>query len=268
MLKGIYDDMPENDYHALKDYLSASMISKLCNQTPAEFYYWLHAGDPPTKEMVFGSAFHSYVLAPETSKDKIVIRKSVPVAIRDEFAATGIAAITVDDFDTIRHMTDSLNASEYASSIINHGDAVFEESCFMFDEPLDTALKGRTDIRIPSLKIISDLKSSRSGAYYSFQKTAVNYGYDIQATMYLHLVRAVTGEYYKDFIFIVVEKTPPFMVSLFRPDQLMLDEARVKIKKTVEAYHGHMKSGVWPGYPDEIQDLHLPAWAQKLTDNL
>jgi hypothetical protein len=64
--------------------------------TSPAHYYLQAVGQqaPPTKEMVFGSAFHTLMLQPEQFDSDVEVKASVAVKARNEAAEAGVALIT------------------------------------------------------------------------------------------------------------------------------------------------------------------------------
>ncbi len=63
------------------------------------------------------------------------------------------------------------------------------------------------------------------------------------------------------FVFIAVEKTPPYAVALYELDAEAVDLGRALARRDLARYANARDFGVWPGYPDAVQSLSLPKWA-------
>lgn len=255
---GIYSDISNWQYHNDPKYhgLSKGGIDRL-ESTPAHFKAQLVSKNPPTAEMVFGSAFHTYTLQPENISKEIRVQKTVKKSDRDELALNaGKLLITPDQENDILCMQESLKASRTASGLINHADSVKEQSIFWDEATYGFRCKCRPDIMIPSLGILADVKTTRDANPNKFLKDALwNYNYFMQAAWYLTGINAVQETYFQTFLYICVEKSPPYAVAVYRATQIRLDDARAKIRPLLALYAECLKNDNFPGYPDEIMDL-------------
>ena len=258
MKPGIYGDISNWQYHNDPEChgLSKGGLDRL-ESSPAHFKAQVVSKNPPSPEMVFGSAFHTYVLQPENVSKEIKVQKTVKKADRDELALSqGVSLLTPDQEDAILCMLESVNASQTASGLINHPDSVKERSVFWDEATHGFQCKCRPDIMIPSLGILADLKTTRDANPDKFLRDALyNYNYFVQAAWYLTGINAVQEKYYQTFLYICVEKSPPYAVAVYRATQIRIDDARNKIRPLLALYADCLKNDNFPGYPDEIMDL-------------
>lgn len=63
----------------------------------------------------------------------------------------------------------------------------------------------------------------------------------------------------EEFVFIVVEKTAPYMATVFWTDPAVIDAGRIEYMADLKRYSNCVESGSWPGLPDQ-QVLTLPEW--------
>ena len=64
----------------------------------------------------------------------------------------------------------------------------------------------------------------------------------------------------KEFIFIAIEKTPPFSVGVYRADQEMINYAMKKLDEIVPEINQALASQNFPDYTPEITSIGLPPW--------
>jgi len=69
-----------------------------------------------------------------------------------------------------------------------------------------------------------------------------------------------------DFVFVLVEKTPPFGLAVFRLAPEAVELARSEVERGVAIYQKCERSGVWLCYSETVQTVDLPAWAYKATE--
>lgn len=239
------------------------------HDSPAKFKFFCENPPPQTPEMLIGAAWHKMVLEPETFLTEYVpmpagIGKNTIQgrAIADAAREAGKNSLASADYDLICGMTQSILANRTARYFIDEGAK--EQSIFWTDEETGEAVKCRPDIFIANddMHIICDLKSCASAETDDFTRACINYGYAMQAAMYIEGVQTVApGEY--SFLFFAVEKKPPFSVNILQMDQAMIDYGRIQYHELLETVHKCKETGNWYGMNGEnntINKILLPAW--------
>tara|TARA_R110002020_G_scaffold412992_1_gene622547 strand:+ start:17 stop:829 length:813 start_codon:yes stop_codon:yes gene_type:complete len=115
--------------------------------------------------------------------------------------------------------------------------------------------KVRPDLYIPDGTII-DLKSTQDASEAGFRKSVRSFGYNFQACYYLEAMRAL-GLPAKQFIFVCVDKSPPYLTASYTLTSSEIDRQKPRMQKACEIWATCMESGVWPGYPEEVVTLDL-----------
>ena len=138
-----------------------------------------------------------------------------------------------------------------------------EQSFFWTDSETGVECKCRPDF-LRSDGLVIDVKTTADASVEAFVKSAYNYRYYVQAWWYLHGLRQC-GIDAKDFIFIAVEKEPPYAVCVYAADDLMLQLGERESMKNLKTYAECLKSDIWYGYEKEpqIHSLSLPDWVIK-----
>ena len=72
---------------------------------------------------------------------------------------------------------------------------------------------------------------------------------------------AVTQQEHTTFIFIALEKDPPYAVAVYEATKDMLETAQRQIGPLLDMYAECLRTDCWPGYKDEVQQIQLPRWA-------
>jgi hypothetical protein len=131
--------------------------------------------------------------------------------------------------------------------------------------------KGRLDGYAPSLNAIVDIKSTGNAEPDALIRTAINYGGlpHWQCSWYLQGVQAVLNPECKTFIWIVVETSEPYGISVvqaapapeWQNDMAFL--GKLQIDQTLERYLESERLNRWPGYPDQVVHGTLPDWYVK-----
>ncbi|NLF40551.1 hypothetical protein GX586_13990 [bacterium] len=86
------------------------------------------------------------------------------------------------------------------------------------------------------------------------------YGYHRQAWWYSHGVALVTSTLIDLFVFVVVEKTPPYDAAVYMASEAALEIAEQECKQALEIYRKCMNTNTWPGLPSGVVEINLPGW--------
>ena len=271
---GIYDNLNIDDYHA-DPALSRSDLMQL-KRNPMKYRVQKQLIKKDSDAFSIGKAGHAAILEPDKYWEQVAVAPSSVLgksgsrntsAYKDwaaDSARIGKTIITQDQSAMIRGMTESIYsnpAHSTAASIFSNKQGIAEQSIFFEDASYGFTAKIRPDVRLPRALVLVDLKTCQNAALGAFSKDSANYGYDIQAAWYLTGASRATGDDYQDFIFVCVEKEPPYCVAVYRADSEMINAGRQKIRPLIELYNQCLESDQWPGYPDQVVDLKLPGWA-------
>lgn len=259
-----------------KEYRSHPAISRSelwrIRESPEKFKYYREHPSEPTPALVFGQLFHKMALQPESVWDEFAIIPDVDrrtKAGKEEYAAFLAEAaektvVTVDMAQQAADMCAALHNDEFCRKLLSGAK---ETPYFWVDEMTGEECKCRTDctVEIGDIPLVVDLKSTGDASTEGFMRSAVKYGYHFQAAMYLEGVRAETKREH-GFVFIAVEKEPPYAVNIFQCDKPFLTYGYDVFRELIGTYHYCRESGDWYGYTGRsrmINNLSLPAWLAK-----
>jgi hypothetical protein len=261
---------PNAVYHASEP-VSKSDLARIA-RSPAWFKYCQDNPPKQTDSMLFGSAFHKFVLEPDDFDKEFVVAPIIDKrtkAGKEQYAEfieanPGKSIIGADDFEIIKGMRESIVANKYAKALIQ---GVTERSFYWTDAITGEKCKCRPDVirKIGMRNVVVDLKSCESAATDDFQRDAINCSYDLQAYMYTEGLRNITGEEH-DFIFVAVEKKPPYLLNILQADEFILKRGEALFREYLGIYHECKQTGNWYGYngfSGAINTLTLPAWLLK-----
>jgi exodeoxyribonuclease VIII len=162
-----------------------------------------------------------------------------------------------EQWDAVHKAAKAIKEHPAASKLINAGRA--EQSIYWNDPLTGELCRCRPDWWRDD-NIVVDLKTTENASKDGFAKSIANFRYDVQAAFYLDGIEAATGKRPRGFVFVAIEKKPPFAVGVYVLDAETLDAARAVYQKDLQAYAACQQSGEWPGYGDKIQTINLPAW--------
>ncbi|MCP3675754.1 MAG: hypothetical protein GY829_14975, partial [Gammaproteobacteria bacterium] len=169
---------------------------------------------------------------------------------------TGKSILTPDDIEQIKGMAEAVGKNEYAMTLLNGGLA--EQSIYWTDEETGLNCRVRPDYLNHHC---TDLKSVQSVRPQFFAKKAYDLGYHISQAMYQDGIYQVTGDF-KQFKFLCVEKTPPFLNAVHAFNDESAEEGHKQYRTNLNRLAECLDTGVWPGV-DNDEEMSLPAYAFK-----
>jgi len=246
------------DYHADKTRISKHGLD-LIHRAPALYDH--ERLSPPreqTPAMRIGELVHLAVLEPDVYRSTVAI---LPEGLdrrtkagKEEYAAL---AAQHANLVTPAEARDLIGMSDAARMVADHllRDATVEETVHW--ERAGAPCKSRIDGR--KGRFVFDLKTAADAT--TFARDAFRYRYHVQAAFYLDALRAC-GEEAMEFAFIVVEKTAPYLSTVFWVDPDAIDAGRLAYLNDIKTYLQCLETDYWPGLPDE-QTLTLPPWMKE-----
>lgn len=251
-------------------YHSSSGISRsklmLLNKSPYHFWYETISGLAQKKEatpsMNIGSAFHALLLEPDKFYTEFSIAPKIDRRTKqgkmdwEEFEklSFGKIILTDDQFTKISKMVELVSKHEIVSTLLD--DAVFEQSIYWTDKETGLQFKTRPDIW--SSQMIVDIKTTNNANIYSFTRSALEYGYYLQAGMAFEACKAI-GKPFEMFVILACEKDEPYVPAVY----VMKEEA---LNFGIEQFNTYKKrlikcieSDTWEGYL--VQELGVPKFA-------
>jgi exodeoxyribonuclease VIII len=125
--------------------------------------------------------------------------------------------------------------------------------------------KARIDALPEGGNVIVDIKSCQSADPDLMAKSVASYRYDVQAAYYLDLCQLL-GLDKTEFLFVCVEKQPPYAVAVYALDQQAIEWGRKQYQRDLAAVKHCMAEDHWPSFTTDITTLGLPAWAAKQAE--
>lgn len=283
--EGIFTGLPAELYHnQLKaPGISRSLIVELLEMTSAHAHSvieGLHI-KVETAAMSSGTVFDKMLLEPDSFGDGkshwtvpagMTLNTKDGVAWKKEHPKTGEPgglpyiwaesdAADKASLKDMKGMIESLMAHNKIRHIIE--SSVKQESAFCKDPATGLMRKVRPDARCfdnSERLLLADLKSTfRGGATVStWQQHCARMAYHIQDSFYSDVYTDLMTAPF--FVFMVVERKPPYACRIFQLDPAGKKFAREKYKRAMEQFRKCEDTGIWPGYDDEIVTVSLPSW--------
>lgn len=238
-------------------------------KSPAHFKCYRQEERRPTAAMQLGSMIHSAILEPKDFDAIYCIEPKIDKRTKEGKAAH--AAWLVDNVGKIgvdqETMTQVLELADVARThplvVPFIADSTNEVCAYWKDYETGAICRMRADgiTELPNYgNVIFDIKTTEDASYKSFASSIANYGYYLQAAYYLAGLSQIMKEEVKAFVFIVIEKNPPYGIQLYTASQTMLDAGKSLMRSLLNRYVHCLATDEWPGYPTCIQEIDLPAW--------
>ncbi len=262
---GFHPGLPFEQYRDLERLNPSG--AKLLLKSPAHFHHARLHPPPETAALRIGKAAHSLALegrdayaAAFAAEPKADGRTREGKAIKAAFAeeAEGKTILTATEGELVEAMAAGILAHPLAPALIEGGEA--ELSLIWTDPETGAECKGRTDLARLTDGCLVDLKTALSAAPEDFARSVLNYGYHVQGAAYLSGAAALGAEI-RDYLFVVVEKAPPYLAAVYRLPDSFLELGRRQWATACRLYAECRERNAWPGYAPGITELELPRWA-------
>lgn len=281
-------DEPASTYY--KRSLDVANHTGLCQigRSPAHFRHWVENphSDEDSAALAFGRAFHCATLEPDVFAATYVVlppgapppptarqraARSPSIESRraidwwDVFGANnrGKTIISSADYDRVQGMGESIrNHSRAVAGLLVGGQR--EATLRWTDEETGVACKARLDSLEPG-EFALDLKKSRDASPEAFARSIMTYQYDQQAAHYCAGTRAI-GRPVKHFIFLACEDTPPYVCQPYFLDPMAEERGMNLRRRRMRVQAECLRTGVWPGYSQRIEQISLPSYAYYGTE--
>lgn len=254
--------------------ISHSQLLRIA-ESPEKFRYYQDNPKLPTASKLSGQYLHAITLQPETVNDNFAIIPDVDKRTKEgkeimkQFAieAAGKGVVTVEMADKAEAMKAALMQNEYVAKLLN-GER--EKPYFWTDKMTGEQCKCRVDClsEVGENLVVVDIKTTTNAETEAFTRSALKYGYDVQAAMYLEGVEANTGRK-PIFVLIAIEKEPPYCINILQVDKIFLQYGYDRFRELIGIYADCKKRNDWWGYLgrySQINNLALPAYLAKAIE--
>jgi exodeoxyribonuclease VIII len=216
--------------------------------------------------------FHCFILEPDMFNDTYAVApdgidRRTKEGKADweawQIANEGKLSVSKPTLAELQAMRDSIMNHKVASRALMGGMA---ESCMFWTHTIGTApieCKSRPDY-ITSNGFIVDIKTTTDARPDEFSRSCYNFRYHVQAAFYCDGYEALFGRKPEGFLFIAIEKEPPYALELYIANEAMVEQGRREYMNDLLVYDECIKQDVWPAYSEEIKSICLPRWAQEL----
>lgn len=249
--------------------LSVSGAKRILPPSCPAIFRWEQLNGRPSKPAFdFGHAAHLTVLGAGAPLVVVAADNWLTKAAKEQRAeahAAGHTPILTREHEQVLAMATVLREHPIASVLFDpeHGRA--EQSMFAVDQWHGVMRRSRLDwlpdTRPDGRLILPDYKTAVSAEPRAFAKSAANFGYPMQDAWYSDLARDLELAEDVAFVFVVQEKTPPFVVTVVELDAEARRIGRERNQRALEIYAECATTDTWPGYSDDVELVSLPQWA-------
>lgn len=220
-----------------------------------------------TPAMRLGTLTHRAILEPDSMQAAFAVRpEGLSFTTKEGKAwrdAQKAPIITQEEADSIKGMVASVWAHPAAKRLL---DGAKTEQCLFAEDANGMIRKGRLDA-LPGGSAIVDIKTTGSADAQEFERSIGKFRYHVQAAYYLDLCKLI-GIEKRQFVFVAVEKQPPYGVAVYSLGQDAISLGRMEYQRDLAAVRHCTETGEWPAFGDEILIVGLPAWMQKAAEEL
>lgn len=261
-------DMPSNEYHAHDSISSTGLRRLLPPHCPSIFRF---GEQPQSAAFDFGKVAHhliigdgdTYTVSPFDS-----FRTNEAKAWKAEQEAAGVVVISELDLNRAKAMAKAVKDHPWAGSLFTDGKP--EQSLFWTDAETGVHCRARFDWLRNVVEgrrlIIPDYKTSRSAHPDKFARSAADYGYHQQAAHYIDGAKALGLDPDPVFVFVVQEKTAPYVVSVIELDEHAVEMGRDLNRVALRTYARCLETDVWPDYTEGVETVSLPGYYIHTTE--
>ena len=270
-IESLSTDVEAELYHSDRSAISSSGLN-LLRKSPLHFVNgWRNDRDekPESEAFRLGRLVHLAILEGEkflqvhrVEPDFGDMRKKENKEAREKWRsdlAPGSVLLSEEEMETVKGCVASLASNEMAMKILRDGMA---ELSGLFRDPMtNLKCKIRPDFVRMKDNWLVDFKTAQDSSLESFQRSVINYGYDLQMAFYFDGIERITGRQPSGAAWVVMEKSAPYDVSVYALDAITLEEGRRLYKNALKILAECLETGRWPGRNDgKIRDFSYPKW--------
>ena len=243
---------------------------KLMQKSPMHYFWALDNPGEDTPALKMGRAVHVAVLQqPMFDRTYAVMPEGIDRRTKEGKAAWAEFAesvgdretLTVEEFDECMRIRSSIRWS----TKWDFREWMTETPLFWNDPRTGIECKCRVDaMREEEDKfLIVDLKTTTDADLKSFTRSALSYGYHMQAAHYITGVMENGLNHGKpvEWIFLAVEKKPPYAVNVIKAMPDFVNEGRLALDELMDELEVCRRLDQWPGYG--TCEMSLPGWMKR-----
>lgn len=288
---GLHYDLAIEQYHGSGVGISKSGLDDI-ERSPLHYYASHLDPDRPKEEErkgrgLDGSLFHCALFEPdEFEKRYVIIPADAPGRPTEamlnaakpsessiarikwwadfDAANNGRTVISADQGTMAWRMADSARKLPEIRTALSRGKS--EVSAYWKDERTGELCRCRPDFVADvggGQVILIDGKSYSDASPADFARQIARMRYDVQASLYTDGYQIAANVEVIGFVFVAVELKWPHAACPIAIDDDGMESGRRKYRRNLDTYAHCRRTGEWPGFPQTVQVVSLPRWAQE-----
>lgn len=260
----LYKALSNEAYHASEGISRSALM--LLKKSPKHFWHKFLSGayeEKTTDDMILGSLVHALVLEPETVEFNFAMMPEInrrTNAGKEEYKLFCLqnshkSIVDAEMMEKANSLANAIKQNETCALLLD--GSVVEQSIYFTHALTGIQCKVRPDALNGAVAM--DLKTSRDASYRCFQNDAYSAGYFLQAAMIYYGLKSVDIVMEK-FIFMVVEKTPPYPVAIYYLNEGAIEFGLQEFDRLMLKYQSCLETEKWEDYG--IQELFIPGYAK------
>jgi len=271
---GLHQGVSDEEYFSWEA-LNNSTIKRVVEKSVLHAHYELSHPSTPTDPQMEGRAFHAMLLQPEIFKTEFAEMPVTEKGIKhrrdtkkgaeawDKYEEEHPNAWPLKKVMVLKHeaMRESIMRNPTARTLIENASMM--EACSVWEHPeYGFPCKAKFDIygTFEGYGTITDVKTTVDASDAAWTRAVDNFGYVTQAPWYLDGLNELS-EAERRFLFIAVEKTPPYAVQVHELNSLAMFEGRYRIRKVCAKWDKALRTKSFPSYQGGVNLHGLAAWA-------
>lgn len=263
-------DISAEEYHADKEILGHSALVEIL-KSPKHYFHRISNPHVPTASLEFGTALHAALLEPERFAETYIVSPKFDRRTKEGKADAAAweeahkGAVSVDEAELKKLLGMQKAVLEHSGAKKLLSKCYVEMSYFWTDEDTGFQCRVRPDVLAlddqGDVIAAIDVKSTSNASKDKFQKSVMDYGYDLNAAFYSDAIERAIGRRVP-YYFLAVESAEPYGVALYKAGQSMLDVGRDKYRSALQLLQWCRENDRWPSYQPfgEYEDLEIPEW--------
>jgi hypothetical protein len=260
---GIYPTMPEAEYRSTRA-VSCSTLKRFA-EAPAK----AHVARADTDAMRAGRLIHAAVLEAwsfDARYQRTDLDRRGTKAWQEEEAAAaseGRQLVKAAEWDQAAAIRDAVMAHPTARELLAPGLEP-EASVFWRDEATGLLCRARADGLRRADRVVVDVKTTLDASPDEFARGAGKWKHHWQEAFYRAGLASAPGGFVADrFVFIAVERDAPNLIGLYELSPSAVAQGEREVMAALREYAECERTGIWPGYAEQVVMLDLPAWAME-----
>jgi len=265
--------MPWWDYHQLRAVRSSDL--RVAAERSLAHMRWERDNEDDEKAsqvQTTGRALHALLLEPETEWKRFArapdwLTNRARKKDREEW--DGLVeeygedfVLRATDYDGVVGQGRVIREKPLYAGLLREGER--ELTVVWRDKETEVWCKARLDFLTTILERITvlDIKGARDARPGPFSRSIQEFGYHFQGAHYLAGL-AAHGIAATDYCLLASEWAAPYECQLHRMQDHLLVLAETRRDRIMADIARAEQSGVWPGYPEEVNTIGIPIWAQR-----